>query len=179
MLAIANAARQERWQQTLGARVACVLSNRPDASGLAAAAALDLPVHALDHQLYDSRQAFDAALRQYIDQFAPALVVLAGFMRILTPGFVQHYAGRIVNMHPSLLPAFPGLRTHQRAIDAGCKFAGCTVHAVTPGLDCGAILAQAEVPVLAGDTAITLAARVKVQEHRIYPAAIRTLLSAA
>ena len=178
MLAIARAAQQERWQQTFAARVACVISNRPHASGLAAAAALGLPVRALDHQLYGSREAFDTALQQRIDEFDPALVVLAGFMRILTTGFVQNYAGRLVNIHPSLLPAFAGLDTHQRAIDAGCEFAGCTVHSVTPELDCGATLAQAKVPVLPGDTAFTLAARVQVEEHRIYPLAIRALLAA-
>ena len=177
MLAIARAAQQQRWQHTLGARVACVISNRPNAAGLQAAAAFGLPVQELDHTRYESRVAFDVALQQRIDEFAPALVVLAGFMRILTTGFVQHYTGRLVNIHPSLLPAFTGLNTHQRAIDAGCQFAGCTVHAVTPVLDCGTILAQAKVPVMMGDTTVTLAARVQVQEHRIYPQAIRALLA--
>ena len=177
MLAIARAAQQGRWLQTTGARIACVISNRPDAAGLSAAAASGLRTHALDHKLYDSREAFDAALQQRIDEFAPALVVLAGFMRILTPGFVQHYVGRLVNIHPSLLPAFTGLNTHQRAIDAGCQFVGCTVHTVTPELDCGTIVAQARVAVRADDTAITLAARVQAEEHRIYPQAIRALLA--
>ena len=177
MLAIARAAQQQRWKHILGARVACVISNRPNAAGLQAAAAFGLPVQVLDHTRYDSRVAFDVALQQRIDEFAPALVVLAGFMRILTTGFVQHYTGRLVNIHPSLLPAFTGLNTHQRAIDAGCQFAGCTVHAVTPVLDCGTILAQAKVPVMVGDTTVTLAARVQVQEHRIYPQAIRALLA--
>jgi phosphoribosylglycinamide formyltransferase 1 len=177
MLAIARAAQQERWQQAFGARVACVISNRPDAAGLTAAAALGLPVLALDHRLYGSREAFDTALRQRIDEFSPALVVLAGFMRILTTGFVQHYAGRLINIHPSLLPAFTGLDTHQRAIDADCQFAGCTVHRVTPELDCGPMLAQAQVRVLPDDTARTLAARVQAEEHRIYPHAIRALLA--
>ena len=116
---------------------------------------------------------------QAIDAHAPALVVLAGFMRILTPGFVAHYAGRLVNIHPSLLPAFPGLNTHQRALDEGCKLAGATVHRVTTELDHGAILAQAAVPVLPGDTADTLAARVLSQEHLIYPRAIAGLLAAS
>lgn len=176
MLAIARTAQQECWEQAFGARVACVISNRPDAAGLAAAAVMGLPTLALDHRLYDSREAFDTALQQRIDEFNPALVVLAGFMRILTPDFVQHYAGRLINIHPSLLPAFTGLHTHQRAINAGCQFAGCSVHQVTPELDCGRLLAQAKVPVLTGDTAITLAARVQVQEHRIYPQAIRAFL---
>jgi phosphoribosylglycinamide formyltransferase 1 len=177
MLAIARAAQQERWQKAFGARIACVISNRPDAAGLAAATALGLPVLALDHRLYGSREAFDAALQQRIDEFTPALVVLAGFMRILTAGFVQRYAGRIINIHPSLLPAFPGLDTHQCALDAGCRFAGCTVHSVTQALDQGTILAQAVVPILDGDDASALAARVREQEHRIYPQAIRALLA--
>ena len=122
------------------------------------------------------REDFDAALMQQIDQYQPSLVVLAGFMRILTPGFVNHYAGRLVNIHPSLLPAFAGLHTHQRAIDAGCKFAGASVHLVTPDLDAGPIIEQGLVPVLPGDTAQTLAARVLVQEHQIYPKAVRALL---
>ena len=122
------------------------------------------------------REAFDTALIKEIDQHAPALVVLAGFMRILTPTFVAHYQGRLVNIHPSLLPAFPGLHTHQRAIEAGCQFAGATVHQVSAELDHGHILAQAIVPVLEGDTAEGLAARVLTQEHLIYPAAIAKLL---
>jgi phosphoribosylglycinamide formyltransferase-1 len=134
----------------------------------------------LDHQTYADRAAFDAALAQqialYDDAANPALLVLAGFMRILTPGFVNRYAGRLLNIHPSLLPAFTGLNTHQRAIDAGCKVAGATVHQVTAELDHGEILAQAVVPVLPGDTAMTLAARVLTQEHLIYPQAIAGLL---
>jgi phosphoribosylglycinamide formyltransferase-1 len=130
----------------------------------------------LDHRSFDSRQAYDQALAQCIDRYQPALVVLAGFMRILTASFVQHYHGRLVNIHPSLLPAFPGLHTHRRAIETGCKVAGATVHLVTAELDHGPILAQAEVPVLPGDTEQTLAARVLSQEHRIYPQAIAELL---
>jgi len=134
----------------------------------------------LDHKAFASREAFDAALTTVIDRFdapgQPVLVVLAGFMRILTPGFVSHYAGRLLNIHPSLLPAFTGLNTHQRALEAGCKLAGATVHQVTADLDHGAILAQAAVPVLPGDTPARLAARVLTQEHLIYPQAIADLL---
>jgi phosphoribosylglycinamide formyltransferase-1 len=134
----------------------------------------------VDHTTFASaanpREAFDTAVIKKIDQFAPALVVLAGFMRILTPMFVAHYKGRLVNIHPSLLPAFPGLNTHLRAIEAGCQFAGATVHQVTSELDHGRILAQAAVPVMENDTADSLAARVLTQEHLIYPAAIAKLL---
>jgi phosphoribosylglycinamide formyltransferase-1 len=131
----------------------------------------------VDHKGYPSREAFDAALAVEIDRHAPKLVVLAGFMRILTPGFVEHYAGRLVNIHPSLLPAFTGLHTHQRAIDEGCRFAGATVHRVTAELDHGEILEQAVVPVLPWDTADTLAARVLTQEHLIYPRAVERLIA--
>jgi phosphoribosylglycinamide formyltransferase-1 len=131
----------------------------------------------IDHKSYSSREAFDQALMQRIDAYNPSLVVLAGFMRILTAGFVNHYAGKLVNIHPSLLPAFTGLHTHQRAIDAGCKFAGATVHRVTAELDVGPILAQAVVPVLETDTEASLAARVLTQEHIMYPAAIAKLLT--
>jgi len=131
----------------------------------------------VDHKAFSSREAFDAALAEAIDRHAPALVVLAGFMRILTAGFVARYEGRLVNIHPSLLPAFPGLHTHQRAIDAGCRVAGVTVHQVTAELDHGPILEQAVVPVLPDDSAATLAARVLSQEHLIYPRAIAALLS--
>ena len=173
MLAIANTAQKENWRQKFGAGVACVISNRPGAEGLASAEALGLATQVIDHQKFESREAFDAALQNEIDSYQPALVVLAGFMRILTPGFVQHYAGRMINIHPSLLPAFTGLNTHQRAIDAGCQFVGATVHQVTVELDHGPILAQAVVPVLPGDTADGLAARVQTQEHVIYPRAVR------
>lgn len=179
MVAIANAAQKERWQETLHARVACVISNKPAAEGLATATGLGIATQVIDHKQFDSRDAFDAALQRAIDSYQPALVVLAGFMRILTPAFVAHYAGRLVNIHPSLLPAFTGLNTHQRAIDAGCKVAGATVHLVTADLDHGPILAQAVVPVLAGESANTLAARVLSQEHLIYPRAIRALLEQA
>jgi phosphoribosylglycinamide formyltransferase 1 len=177
MAAIAKAAQKEQWAQKINACVAAVISNRPAAEGLAAAAGLGLATAVVDHRQYDTREAFDAALQRSIDAYQPALVVLAGFMRILTPAFVAHYAGRLVNIHPSLLPAFTGLNTHQRALDAGCQVTGATVHQVTADLDHGAILAQAVVPVLHGDTAATLAARVLTQEHLVYPQAIRCLLA--
>ncbi len=177
MAAIVRAAEQERWATRLNARVAAVLSNRADAKGLLFAKEQGIATGVLDHKAFASRDAFDAALRQEIDRFSPDLVVLAGFMRILTAGFVAHYAGKLLNIHPSLLPAFPGLHTHQRAIDAGCRFAGATVHQVTAELDHGEILAQAVVPVLPDDTAETLAARVLTQEHLIYPRALAQLLA--
>jgi phosphoribosylglycinamide formyltransferase 1 len=177
MAAIVRAAQTEGWSERCGARVAAVISHKADALGLQLAQAQGLPTAVLDHKQYASREAFDAALAEAIDGYTPALVVLAGFMRILTPAFVQRYEGRMVNIHPSLLPAFPGLHTHQRAINAGCQFAGATVHYVTAELDHGPILAQAVVPVLKGDTADTLAARILTQEHEIYPRAIAKLLS--
>ncbi len=176
MAAIVRRAQQERWETRLGARVAAVISNKADAKGLVFAKEQGIATAVLDHKAYPSREVFDAALAQEIDRHAPALVVLAGFMRILTPGFVQHYAGRLLNIHPSLLPAFAGLHTHERAIEAGCKFAGATVHEVTAELDHGPILAQAVVPVLPGDTPDVLAARVLTQEHRIYPQAVADFL---
>ena len=177
MAAIVRAAEQGRWAHQLNARVDAVLSNRADAQGLTLAKDHGIPTAVLDHKAFASREDFDAALMAEIDRHAPALVVLAGFMRILTPGFVAHYAGRLLNIHPSLLPAFPGLNTHQRAIEAGCRFAGATVHQVTAELDHGAILSQAVVPVLPDDTPDTLAARVLSQEHLIYPQAIAHFLA--
>ncbi|MBZ0225739.1 MAG: phosphoribosylglycinamide formyltransferase [Comamonas sp.] len=177
MAAIVRAAEQQDWAARLNARVAAVISNRADAGGLAFAREHGIATQVLDHKAFANREAFDTQLAQTIDGYTPALVVLAGFMRILTPGFVAHYAGRLVNIHPSLLPAFPGLHTHQRAIEAGCRFAGCTVHQVTAELDVGPIVEQAVVPVLAGDTAEQLAARVLTQEHLIYPRAVARLLS--
>lgn len=177
MTAIVKTAQQDDWAMQLGARVAAVISNQPNAKGLDFAASQGIATAVLNHQDFASREAFDATLEEKIDAYNPALVVLAGFMRMLTPDFVAHYTGRLLNIHPSLLPAFMGLRTHQRAIDAGCKVAGATVHHVTAELDHGLILAQAVVPVLAGDTADTLAARVLSQEHIIYPQAIAHLLS--
>ena len=176
MAALLHAAQRERWADQLGARVAAVISNRPDARGLQTAQSAGVATAVVDHKAYAGREAFDAALRDAIDAHQPALVVLAGFMRILTPGFVAHYAGRLVNIHPSLLPAFTGLHTHQRAIDEGCRVAGATVHQVTADLDHGPILAQAVVPVLPGDTAEMLAARVLSQEHLLYPRAIARML---
>jgi len=176
MAAIVRAAQAQRWGEHLDARVVAVISNRPDAKGLAFARDAGIATGVVDHKAFATREAFDAALQAEIDRHAPALVVLAGFMRILTPGFVAHYAGRLINIHPSLLPAFPGLHTHQRAIDEGCKLAGATVHQVTAELDHGHILAQAAVPVLPGDTADALAARVLTQEHLIYPRAVADLL---
>jgi phosphoribosylglycinamide formyltransferase-1 len=172
MEAIVQACATEGWN----ARIAAVVSNQPDASGLAFARARGIATAVVDHREHASREAFDTALREAIDAFAPSLLVLAGFMRILTPGFVSHYAGRMVNVHPSLLPAFTGLHTHRRAIEAGCKAAGATVHFVTAELDHGPIIAQAVVPVLPGDTEETLAARVLAREHVIYPRAVRWLV---
>jgi phosphoribosylglycinamide formyltransferase-1 len=176
MAAIVQAAEREHWQDRYGARVAAVLSNKADAKGLVLARERGIATAVLDHKAYGSREEFDAAMMAAIDAHQPALVVLAGFMRILTPGFVGHYAGRLLNIHPSLLPAFPGLHTHRRAIEAGCKFAGATVHQVTAELDHGPILAQAVVPVLPQDDEHSLAARVLTQEHQIYPRAIVELL---
>jgi phosphoribosylglycinamide formyltransferase-1 len=176
MAALIKTAQKEHWDALLRARVVAVISNKPGAEGLLLAQALGVATQVLDHKGFESRAAFDASLQTLIDAHQPALVVLAGFMRILTPGFVAHYAGRMVNIHPSLLPAFTGLNTHQRAIDAGSPEAGATVHLVTADLDHGQILAQAVVPVLPGDSAEALAARVLVQEHLIYPQAIKALL---
>ena len=180
MQAIVRAAQREHWGDHWGARIAGVISNKADAKGLVFAREQGLATDVLDHKAFASREAFDDALAQAIDRYdepgEPALVVLAGFMRILTPGFTRRFEGRLLNIHPSLLPAFPGLHTHQRALDAGCKVAGVTVHQVTAELDHGPILAQAVVPVLPGDTAATLAARVLTQEHVIYPRAIAQLL---
>ncbi len=169
MQAISEARTTEQWP----ARIAAVISNKADASGLQWAASQGIATATVDHKQFDSREAFDAELARVIDTHAPDLVVLAGFMRILTAGFVRHFEGRMLNIHPSLLPAFGGLHTHQRAIDAGCHLAGATVHFVTPELDHGPIVAQAAVPVLPGDTAERLAERVLAQEHQIYPRAVR------
>jgi len=172
MAAIVRTAQQQRWAQKRGLRVAAVISNRPEAGGLDFAREQGIATDVVDHKAYPDRPTFEAALIEAIDRHQPALVVLAGFMRILTAGFVGHYQGRLLNIHPSLLPAFAGLHTHQRAIDMGCRYAGATVHEVTPELDHGPILAQAVVPVLPGDDAQALAARVLSQEHRIYPQAV-------
>jgi phosphoribosylglycinamide formyltransferase-1 len=153
--------------------VVAVISNRAGVFGLERAARAGIPAEVLDHTAFASRDAFDTALAGRIDAHAPDIVILAGFMRILTPGFVARYDGRLLNIHPSLLPKYPGLHTHQRAIDAGDAEAGATVHLVTEELDGGPVILQARVPVLPGDTADTLAARVLVEEHRIYPEAAR------
>ena len=180
MAALVRVAQRENWARRYGAKIAAVMSNKADAKGLEFARSQGIASEVLDHKTYPSREAFDAALADrisaYDTQEHPALVVLAGFMRILTPAFVDRFAGRLTNIHPSLLPAFTGLHTHLRAIEAGCKFAGATVHLVTAELDHGPILEQAVVPVLPDDTEATLAARVLTQEHLIYPQAIARLL---
>ena len=153
--------------------IAAVISNRPDAAGLETAAKAGIVTHYIDHKAFAGREAFDAALAECIDGFAPDLVVLAGFMRILSEGFVRHYAGRLMNIHPSLLPAFPGLHTHRKALEEGVRVHGCTVHFVTPTLDHGPVVIQAVVPVLDNDDEASLAGRVLVQEHRVYPLAVR------
>ncbi|XLX38964.1 phosphoribosylglycinamide formyltransferase [Ectopseudomonas mendocina] len=155
------------------ARIAAVISNRADAYGLQRAKQAGIATELLDHKQFDGREAFDAALIQAIDAHQPDLVVLAGFMRILTPGFVQHYAGRLLNIHPSLLPKYKGLHTHQRALEAGDSEHGCSVHFVTEELDGGPLVVQAVLPVMADDTAESLASRVHQQEHKIYPLAVR------
>jgi phosphoribosylglycinamide formyltransferase-1 len=169
MQAIHGACVQQGWP----AQVVAVISNRPGAGGLAYAAGRGIAAQCVDHQAYASREAFDTALAAAIDAHAPDLVVLAGFMRILTEGFVRRYEGRMLNIHPSLLPAFPGLHTHRRALEAGCQLAGATVHFVTPELDHGPIVMQAAVAVRPGDDEHTLAARVLGAEHQIYPLAVR------
>jgi len=169
MEAIVAAQAAERWP----ARIAAVVSNRPEASGLAFAQSHGIPTAVVDHRDYADREAFDAVLRQTVDGFAPDLVALAGFMRVLTPAFVAHYAQRMVNVHPSLLPSFPGLKTHQRALEAGVKLHGATIHFVTADLDLGPIVLQGVVPVKAGDDPETLRQRVLAVEHQIYPRAVR------
>jgi phosphoribosylglycinamide formyltransferase-1 len=159
-------------EANLPARVAAVISNSPDAAGLRYAQSRDIATAVVNHRDFASREQFDARLSEAIDGCVPDLVVLAGFMRILTDGFVRHYDGRMINIHPSLLPAYPGLHTHRRALEQGVKVHGCTVHFVTPQMDHGPIIIQAAVPVLAGDTEAQLAARVLRQEHRIYPLAV-------
>jgi phosphoribosylglycinamide formyltransferase-1 len=169
MEAIVRACAAEGWP----ARVVAVVANRPGAAGLAFAAAHGIATAVVDHKAYASREAFDAALAGALDGFAPDVVVLAGFMRILGEAFVRRYEGRLLNIHPSLLPAFAGLHTHRRALEAGCKLAGATVHFVTPDLDHGPIVMQSVVPVLPGDDEPALAARVLATEHVIYPKSVR------
>ena len=174
--AILRVAAAEHWHETPGARVVAVISNRPDAAGLAAARSAGIAAAAVEHATFDSRDAFDAALAAEIDRHRPALVVLAGFMRVLTPGFVRHFEGRLVNIHPSLLPLFPGLETHRRALAAGVRVHGATVHFVSTEVDSGGIIAQAIAPVFPNDGEEELAARVLEQEHRLLPRALRLLL---
>jgi phosphoribosylglycinamide formyltransferase-1 len=169
MEAIVRACAAEGWD----ARIAAVVSNRPDAAGLAFAAERGIATAVVDHKRFAERDGFDAELARVVESFAPDVIVLAGFMRILTPAFVQRFEHRMLNVHPSLLPAFTGLHTHRRAIEAGCKLAGATVHFVTAELDHGPIIIQAMVPVLPGDTEATLTARVLSREHVIYPRAVR------
>ncbi len=182
MAALVRAAQRDDWAGRFGARVAAVISNKQEAVGLDFAKSQGIETHVVDHRLYPTREEFDIRLAEVISAYdapgSPVLVLLAGFMRILSQAFVEKFSGRLVNIHPSLLPAFEGLHTHQRALDAGCKFAGATVHLVTPQLDKGPILEQAVVPVLEGDTAQTLAARVLTQEHVIYAKAVTRLLQA-
>jgi phosphoribosylglycinamide formyltransferase-1 len=169
MEAIVRALEAEKWP----ARIAAVVSNKADAKGLLYAQAHGIPTAVVPSKDFASRAEFDAALQQVVDGFAPDLVVLAGFMRILTAPFVEHYAGRMLNIHPSLLPLFPGLATHQQALDAGVPEHGATVHFVTAELDHGPVVAQARIPVLPGDTPDLLATRLLAQEHKLYPYAVR------
>lgn len=160
----------------LSAEIAAVISNRPDAAGLQTAQAAGISTQSINHREFDSREAFDQQLASVIDSYQPDFVVLAGFMRILTPAFVQHFAGKLINIHPSLLPKFKGLHTHQRAIEAGEQEHGASVHFVTAELDDGPVILQARVPVMTDDTPESLAARVLVEEHKLYPDAIKLLI---
>ena len=173
-VAIAEACKRENWAAE-GIRIACVLSNRPGAAGLERAAEMGVDTAVVDHKAYETREAFEDAMIEVIDRYNPEVIVLAGFMRVLTEHFVGHYEGRILNIHPALLPLFKGLDTHQRALDAGVRVHGCTVHFVSPELDGGAIIGQAVVPVLASDDAHALAERCLVQEHILYPRAVHAV----
>jgi len=175
--AILRAQREQQWERTLGARVAAVISNRAQAGGLAIASAHGVPGHVLAHDAYESRSAFDAALAALIERYQPALVVLAGFMRVLTPEFVALYRGRLINIHPSLLPAFTGLQTHRRALEAGVRVHGATVHFVSGELDAGPIIAQAALAVAPGESESALAARVLTLEHVLLPRCISWILA--
>ncbi|CAO4169111.1 phosphoribosylglycinamide formyltransferase [Methylorubrum extorquens] len=168
MVSLIEAARAPNYP----AEIVLVLSNRPDTAGLDRARAAGIPARAIDHKAFPDRARFDAALQAELDEAGIELIVLAGFMRILTDSFVEAWGGRMINIHPSLLPLFKGTHTHERALEAGVRLHGCTVHYVVPELDAGPIVAQAAVPVLPGDDADTLSARVIVQEHRLYPAAL-------
>ncbi len=169
MRSIVEACKREAWD----AQIVGILSSRPSASGLEYSAEQGIPTTVCDHKAYASRAEFDSALAQAVDVWQPSLVLLAGFMRVLAPAFVQHYEGRLLNIHPSLLPSFAGLHTHEAALQAGVKLHGATVHFVTAELDIGPIVIQAAVPVREGDTAEVLAARVLEQEHMIYPQAVK------
>lgn len=166
--AIYKAAQAKSWD----VRFTGLIANQPEAKGLAFAKSVGIPIAVIDHRAYPSREAFDRALMQQIDAFSADLVILAGFMRILTPGLIEHYEGRMINIHPSLLPRFPGLHTHERALEAGDRVHGATVHFVSAGVDEGPIICQSEVPVLPTDTPSELAARVLKTEHQIYPLAV-------
>ncbi|QEY24917.1 phosphoribosylglycinamide formyltransferase [Neisseria animalis] len=159
------------------ARIAAVLSNNEQAAGLAWAAERGIATESINHKAFDSRLAFDRAMMDKIDAYQPDLVVLAGFMRILTPEFCTHYEGRLINIHPSILPSFTGLHTHERALEAGCRVAGCTIHFVTAELDCGPIISQGIVPILDGDSADDIAARVLTVEHQLFPQAVEDFVA--
>jgi phosphoribosylglycinamide formyltransferase-1 len=174
--AILRAQREQQWEKTVDARVAAVVSNRADARGLVIAAAYGVEAQVLAHADFPSREGFDAALSALIDRYDPVLVVLAGFLRVLTPGFVEHYQGRLINIHPSLLPAFAGLHTHDRAIEMGVRVHGTTVHFVTGELDAGPIIAQAALAVVPGEPEPALAARVLALEHELLPRCMRWIL---
>lgn len=174
--ALLTTAATEQWDAELGATIAAVVSSRTDAEALDVARAHNVPVHIVPHGEFGSRSAFDEALTRTIERYSSALIVLAGFMRVLTPEFVRRHAGRLINVHPSLLPSFPGLSTHQRALDAGVRVHGATVHFVSEEVDAGPIIAQAAVPVHADDDRASLAARVLQQEHRLLPRAVRRVL---
>ncbi len=176
LAALLQTAQSERWSDTLDAAIVAVISNRDDAPGLELARRAGIATAVVDHRAFATRQEFDRALAAEVDRHEPALVLLAGFMRVLTPEFVRHYEGRLINIHPSLLPLFPGLKTHQRALDAGVRVHGATVHYVSDQVDSGGIIAQAVVPVLPGDDAQTLEIRVLAQEHRLLPRALRLVL---
>jgi phosphoribosylglycinamide formyltransferase-1 len=174
--ALLSTAGRENWRAEPGAAVTAVISSRADAPGLEVARRAGIPTSVVDHREFATRDEFDRALAEQVDRHEPAVVVLAGFMRVLTPKFVHRYAGRLVNIHPSLLPAFPGLKTHERALAAGVRVHGATVHFVSDEVDAGGIISQAVVPVVPGDDAVALADRVLVQEHRLLPRAVRLVL---
>ncbi len=172
-VAIQETALREQWEETIGAKIVAVISNRPDAKGLELAKGYGIEAVSLDHKLFETREAFEEKLLEMVESYEPDLVVLAGFMRILTEGFVKHFPGKILNIHPAVLPSFKGLDTHQRAIDAGVRVHGTTVHFVTAALDGGAIIGQAVVPVLPSDDEHTLADRVLGFEHQLFARAVK------